>query len=145
MPQRRQSQSSLALIERGRRERHDFCANDGNASSATCGQLPDRSFHQFAPIDRMMWVRRFLSYWKPDFALWMESELWPNLVLETARNGIPSALVNARMSPRTFRRWQRLPRSARRLISSFSLCLAQTEEQGEFLRKLGVTGRMSWE
>ncbi|MEE3093410.1 MAG: 3-deoxy-D-manno-octulosonic acid transferase [Pseudomonadota bacterium] len=137
-----ESQSSLALIEKILRERPDFCVlqTTGTLTSATLmrERLPDRSFHQFAPIDRTMWVRRFLSYWKPDFALWMESELWPNLVLEAAGNGIPSALVNARMSPRTFRRWQRLPRSARRLLSSFSLCLAQTEEQAEFLRKLGA-------
>jgi len=137
-----EAQSSLVLIEAILRDRPGchILQTTGTLTSATLmkERLPEGSFHQFAPIDRLTWVRRFLDHWQPDCALWMESELWPNLVLETNRRGIPSALVNARMSPRTFRRWQRLSGSAKQLLNCFSLCLAQTEEQGEYLRQLGA-------
>ncbi|MBO89851.1 MAG: 3-deoxy-D-manno-octulosonic acid transferase [Rickettsiales bacterium] len=137
-----EAQSSLVLIEKilqNRRGCH-VLQTTGTLTSATLmnERLPDGSFHQFAPIDRLPWVNRFLDHWQPDCALWMESELWPNLVIETSRRGIPSALVNARMSARTFRRWQRLSGSASQLLKSFSLCLAQTAEQGNHLRKLGA-------
>ena len=137
-----EAQSSLVLIEAILRERRGshVLQTTGTLTSATLmnERLPDGSFHQFAPIDRQPWVERFLDHWQPDCALWMESELWPNLVIETNRRGIPSALVNARMSARTFCRWQRLSGSASQLLKSFSLCLAQTEEQGDNLRKLGA-------
>ena len=137
-----EAQSSLVLIEtilQNRRGCH-VLQTTGTLTSATLmnKRLPDGSFHQFAPIDMLPWVNRFLDHWQPDCALWMESELWPNLVIETNRRGIPSALVNARMSARTFRRWQRLSGSASQLLKSFSLCLAQTGEQGNHLRKLGA-------
>ena len=137
-----EAQSSLVLIEAILRARRgcSVLQTTGTLTSATLmhERLPDGSFHQFAPIDRLPWVERFLDHWQPDCALWMESELWPNLVIETNRRGIPSALVNARMSARTFCRWQRLSGSASQLLKSFSLCLAQTEEQGDNLRRLGA-------
>src|SRR5690606_32477287 len=58
-------------------------------------RLPQRAFHQFAPLDRAAWVRRFLDHWRPDLALWMESELWPNLVGETGPGAIPMVRVTA--------------------------------------------------
>ena len=137
-----ESQSSLALIEKllaGRPDLH-VLQTTGTLTSARLMQdrLPERSLHQFAPIDRLPWVRRFLDHWQPDMALWMESELWPNLVLEARRRNIPSVLVNARMSNRSFRRWRQFSGTARKLLQSFSVCLAQTEEQASYLRQLGA-------
>ena len=137
-----ESQSSLVLIEKllaGRPDLH-VLQTTGTLTSARLMQdrLPERSFHQFAPIDRLPWVRRFLDYWQPDMALWMESELWPNLVLEARRRNIPSVLINARMSNRSFRRWCRFSGTARKLLQPFSMCLAQTEEQASYLRQLGA-------
>ena len=138
-----ESQSSLALIVKlleAEPETH-VLQTTGTLTSAHLMQerLPPRSFHQFAPVDRLPWVRTFLDHWQPDIALWMESELWPNLVQETARRDIPSVLVNARMSRRSFGRWRRFSGTARRLLGTFSLCLAQTEEQADFLRCLGAS------
>ncbi len=137
-----ESQSSLALIAKLLAERPDLhvLQTTGTLTSARLMQdrLPERSFHQFAPIDRLPWVRRFLDHWQPDMALWMESELWPNLVLEARHRNIPSVLVNARMSNRSFRRWHRFSGTACKLLQSFSLCLTQTEEQASYLRQLGA-------
>jgi 3-deoxy-D-manno-octulosonic-acid transferase len=138
-----ESQSSLALIAKllEAEPGTHVLQTTGTLTSAHLMQerLPPRSFHQFVPVDRLPWVKAFLDHWQPDIALWMESELWPNLVQETARRNIPSILVNARMSRRSFEHWRRFSGTARKLLGTFSLCLAQTEEQVDFLRCLGAT------
>src|SRR6185437_12385788 len=83
------------------------------------GRLPARVRHQFVPADLPQWVTRFLDHWRPDLALWVESELWPNLVLLTHARGIPMALVNARLSDRSYRRWRRLPWVINPMLGAF--------------------------
>jgi 3-deoxy-D-manno-octulosonic-acid transferase len=94
--------------------------------------------HQFVPLDRPAWVRRFLDHWRPDVALWIESELWPTLIVETRERGIPMVLLNGRMSEDSFARWKRVPSLARELVGSFALCLGQDENQAARLRVLGA-------
>jgi len=60
-------------------------------------RLPDRAFHQMVPLDGPTFVARFLDYWQPDLAVWAESEIWPNLVLQTKAARAKMALINARM------------------------------------------------
>lgn len=112
----------------------------GTVTSAAllAGRLPDRAIHQYVPVDRRAWVGRFLNHWRPDLALWVESELWPTLIVETDRRGIPMVLVNARMSQRSARRWRLLPGFARSVLSRFDLCLARSIEQAERFRRLGA-------
>lgn len=136
--------SALPLIEAlGRCIDAAFLLTTGTVTSArrVAGALPPGAMHQFAPVDTHRAVRRFLDHWRPDLAVWIESELWPRLVMETARRGVPMALVNARLSERSFRRWRRLPAMARRMLGSFRTVLAQDEETVERLRALGVAGR----
>lgn len=101
-------------------------------------QLPDRALHQFVPVDRIAWVRRFLDHWRPDVAFWVESEIWPNLVFETQERGIPMVLVNARMSARSFSRWKRAPGPIARLLKGFCLVMAQNEVEAAQLKALGA-------
>jgi len=101
-------------------------------------RLPPRAFHQYAPIDRRDAVQRFLTHWRPDLALFIESELWPNRVVQTHEAGVPLALVNARLSSRSFRRWRRFPGAARRLLACFDACLAQDARVAEQLELLGA-------
>ena len=101
-------------------------------------RLPPRAFHQYAPIDRRDVVDRFLTYWRPDLALFFESELWPNRVVQTHEAGVPIALVNARLSSRSFRGWRRFPGAARKLFASIDLCLAQDARVAEQLKSLGA-------
>lgn len=101
-------------------------------------RLPARTRHQYVPVDLAAWVSRFLDHWQPDLALLVESELWPNLVLATHARRIPMLLLNARLSARSYRRWQRWPRLIGPVVGAFAQCLAQDEEQAERLRRLGA-------
>ncbi|MEI8393542.1 MAG: 3-deoxy-D-manno-octulosonic acid transferase [Rhodospirillaceae bacterium] len=107
-------------------------------SAQLMGQrLPARAFHQFMPVDRPDYVSRFLNHWRPDLALWIESEIWPNMLWEIRRRGIRAALINARMSERSFARWRKVPRFIEPLLGAFRLCLAQTSADADRLNRLG--------
>ena len=112
----------------------------GTVSSARliAERLPARARHQFAPVDRAEAWRRFLEHWRPAILLLVESELWPNLIVESRRRGVAMALINARMSARSSRRWRHLPRAAADLLRGFELCLAQSVADRDRLRALGA-------
>lgn len=112
----------------------------GTVSSARlmADRLPDGAIHQFAPVDRPGWVGAFLDHWRPDLAIRIESELWPATIDAVDARSIPALLINGRMSPRSFRNWRRLPGLARRLLRTFVLCLAQTEDDAARFRSLGA-------
>ena len=101
-------------------------------------RLPAGAIHQFVPVDLPGAVARFLDHWRPDAAIWVESELWPNLVLGAAARGVPMALVNARMSEESRRGWSRAPGLARALIGAFSTVQAQSAEDAERFASLGA-------
>ena len=111
----------------------------GTVTSAELMQqrLPSRAFHQYVPLDLRGNVIRFLNHWRPDLALFVESELWPNLLLETHRRDIPLALINARLSAKSFGGWKRAPGLARRMFGSFDVCLAQDEAIARRISALG--------
>lgn len=137
-----EAQSALILIDSllARAPRLNILVTSGTLTSANlmAKKLPARAFHQFYPLDNPDWVARFLDHWKPDLALWMESELWPNMLAEIEKRGVPAALINARLSPRSYRRWRMLKSSARELLGVFNLILAQTEQDAKYYRKLGA-------
>ncbi len=101
-------------------------------------KLPDHAFHQYTPLDHPFYVRRFLLRWQPDMAIWVESELWPNLITQTGRRHIPMALINARLSASSLKRWLAQKSLARLLMSHFDLCLAQNEMTAQGLVQLGA-------
>lgn len=97
-----------------------------------------RVIHQFVPLDHPRWVGRFLDHWQPNLALWVESELWPNLLKACRERGIPSVLVNGRMSEHSFQRWRLAPALIRDMLSGFSLCMGQSPEDTQRLQELGA-------
>ena len=103
-------------------------------------RLPPPAIHQFVPVDRPSAVAAFIAHWRPDLAIWVESELWPNLIAATRRAGIPMVLVQGRMSARSFRNWRLLGPFVAPLIGAFEQVLAQTEADAERFRALGARG-----
>ena len=94
--------------------------------------------HRMVPFDVPRWVGRFLDGWRPDAAVFVESELWPNTVRLCRERAIPLALLNARLSDRSARRWARLPGFARHLLAAFDPVWARSAEDAARLARLGV-------
>jgi len=132
--------SVLPLIKRIREREFNVLVTTGTVSSAGLAErrLPPRVIHQFAPLDAPPIVARFLDHWRPDLALFVESELWPNLIVASARRNIPLILVNGRLSERSFQRWQWAPRTVAALLRPFDLCLAQSPADAARYAALGA-------
>lgn len=115
-----------------------FLISTGTRTSAelVARRAPPRTTHVYAPIDRVDAVRRFLAHWRPDLGVFVESELWPHLILESERAGVKLALVNARMSPKSIGRWSRWPAAAQRLNGAFTIMLAADARTADALSQL---------
>ncbi len=130
----------MPLIERIRARGFNVLATTGTVTSAALAEkrLPPGAVHQFIPLDLPPFVARFLDYWRPDLALFVESDLWPNIIMSAAERDIPMILVNGRMSERSFRRWRHFPRTIEALLTRFDLCLVRTTDDAERFGALGA-------
>lgn len=137
-----EAQSALILVERLQRltPGTQILMTTGTVSSANMMRknLPVGAMHQFYPVDHPAWARTFLDHWHPNLVLWMESELWPNMLTDIKTRGIPAILVNARLSEKSFRRWSWFGSAAKEVLGAFSLILAQGEKEAARFRALGA-------
>ncbi|MDJ0613429.1 MAG: lipid IV(A) 3-deoxy-D-manno-octulosonic acid transferase [Rhizobiaceae bacterium] len=101
-------------------------------------RLPPSSFHQYVPLDLKPALERFLDHWRPDVAIFTESEIWPMTLLELANRKIPRILVNARMSDRSYKRWKNASGLAESLFDTFSHVIAQSQLDGDRFSDLGA-------
>ncbi len=134
--------SALALIEvlLGNSSERFILVTTGTRTSAEImhSRLPGRAFHQYVPIDRKAGVAHFLDYWRPDLAIWMESEVWPNLICETAARDIPMMLLNARITEKSYKMWRRSLGFSKQLLGAFDYCSAQSDLSAKRLTELGA-------
>lgn len=137
-----EARSALQLLRRILDTRPDlhvlFTTFTLTAARMLAETLPPRAVHQFVPLDVPDWINRFLDHWRPDAALWIEGELWPNLIARTAARGVPMAFVNARISVKSFERWRRGGALLRPPLDAFGICLAQSPADAERLARLGA-------
>lgn len=112
----------------------------GTVTSArfAAARIAGATLHQYVPLDEPSFVAAFLDHWRPTLGVFTEQEVWPNLVLAATERGIPLALVNARMSDRSFDRWQRRSGLAAALFSRFAVVLAQNESLARRFEAIGV-------
>ena len=125
---------SHILLTTGTITSAEIIAAHQNRQNKTCHRL----IHQFAPLDRSAWVRRFLAHWRPQAALWVESEIWPNTILACAAQNLRPVMINGRISPRSFKRWRRFSSTAKHLLDQFALLTAQDEISAARLQQLGI-------
>jgi len=129
---------SLAAMLMQRRKDMSVLITSGTRTAA--GLIARRGaegvIHQYPPADQPGWTRRFTDHWRPDLAVFVESELWPNLILAARRSGARLALVNARMNEASLRRWARWPGSIRRLLDAFDWIGAADARTAEGLTRL---------
>ena len=130
----------LPLIEKLATRGPTLLLTTGTVTAAEVAKprLPKGAIHQFVPIDTPIAVRRFLDHWKPDLALFAELELWPTTIRALRKRALPLAVVNARMSERSFRSWRRFAPLAHAVLRRADLFLAQTPADAERLRALGA-------
>ena len=132
----------LPLINQLSAEQHDrtLLLTTGTVTSAKLAQsvLPKGAVHQFAPLDIPKFIDRFLDHWRPDAAVFAESEIWPNLIQELGARQIPLALVNGRLSERSYFRWRARARVSQPLFSRFQIVLAHNEETAQRFAALGA-------
>src|SRR4051812_5432232 len=132
--------AAAALIERLRALEIRVLLTSGTVTSAAivAKRFPGDIIHQYVPYDSPRYVDRFLDHWRPSLALFVESDLWPNLILSSAARRLPMVLINGRMSPRSFPRWRRVSSTISALLVKFEVCLAQSETDADRFSTLGA-------
>jgi len=94
--------------------------------------------HQFFPIDNNLVIKKFINHWKPSVALFVDSEIWPNTLINLNNNKIPTVLINARITKKSYNKWIKLKNFSRLIFNKFDLCLSSNKETVGFLKKLGA-------
>jgi 3-deoxy-D-manno-octulosonic-acid transferase len=131
--------AAAALIERLRALNMRILLTSGTVTSAAivAKRFPADIIHQYVPYDSPRYVARFLDHWRPSLALFIESDLWPNLILSSAARRLPMVLINGRMSHRSFPRWRRINTTISALLGRFDVCLAQSQVDADRFAALG--------
>ena len=94
--------------------------------------------HQFLPLDVAHLTNKFLDHWKPNLCIFIDSEIWPNLILNINKKEIPLLLINARITKKSFVRWKLILSFAKKIFGKFDLCIASNKESENFLKILGA-------
>ncbi len=135
-----ESVSMLPLIDKLLKEDENLSilVTTGTLTSAEVMEkrLPKRAFHQYIPFDVPSYANRLIKHFKPDAVLWFESELWPSLISAIKKQDIPLILVNGRISDKAYERWKCFKPFAKELLSCFTMCLAQSEQDKKRLQFL---------
>ena len=90
--------------------------------------------HQFLPLDVPIFTNKFLEHWKPNLSIFIDSEIWPNLILQSSEKKIPLVLINARITEKSFKRWRLVENFAKKIFSKFNLCIASNKDSETFLK-----------
>lgn len=134
---------SLILLELGKQlqlEAPDlhllFTSQTQTSANMVAEALPDRAFHQMAPIDTIGAAERFIRHWQPSLGIFAEGEIWPNLILRAQKKHVPLALVNARITEKSLKGWRRWNSLANQVFGAFNIIFAADDRTGERLREL---------
>ena len=94
--------------------------------------------HQFFPVDTNFHTKKFLNYWNPSSAFFIDSEIWPNMYLNLKKKNIPITLINGRITKKSFNKWKIFSNFSKKIFSCFDLCIVANKESKKYLEKLGV-------
>ena len=98
-----------------------------------------KTVHQFYPIDHLYFTNKFLKFWKPKLAVFIESEIWPCMYRNLENENIPLVLLNARLTKKTFKRWMRMKNFAQSIFNKIKISFPQNKETKLFLKKINTT------
>jgi 3-deoxy-D-manno-octulosonic-acid transferase len=137
-----EAQSALALIEKlnTHPKKPAILVTTGTVTSSyiMAKRLPKGAIHQFIPYDIDIWIRRFYDHWQPDLMLWVESELWPNMLHQAHYRNIPVIMINGRLSAKTQQRWQFFKPMIASMLNCFNHFYVQSNDHAQALINLGA-------
>jgi 3-deoxy-D-manno-octulosonic-acid transferase len=138
-----ESLSAIPVLERLQSERPDLALLITTATTTSAEilkrRLPEGVIHQYAPIDTPQAVEAFLDHWQPGLAVFIESDIWPNLLQSLTQRSVPHVLISARITEKTFRGWQTFRRSVQQLLGGYALLMSQDDASEARLRAMQVT------
>ena len=97
-----------------------------------------KTFHQFFPIDTNYHTQKFLDYWKPSVAIFIDSEIWPNMINNIKKKSIALVLLNARITNKSFKRWKGFNFFSKNIFQKFDICLSSSIKSKKYLKLLGA-------
>ena len=134
--------SVIPLIEKLEKKREIkqilITSNTLSSSKILSNLKLKKVIHQFFPIDTNYHTQKFLKYWKPSVAIFIDSEVWPNMIYNIKENNISLALINARITNKSFRKWKIFSKFARNIFQKFDICLSSSLKSKKYLKLLGV-------
>tara|TARA_B100000780_G_scaffold278370_1_gene251662 strand:- start:792 stop:2039 length:1248 start_codon:yes stop_codon:yes gene_type:complete len=97
-----------------------------------------KTIHQFLPVDTNHHTQKFLKYWRPATVIFVDSEIWPNMITNIKKRNVPLILLNGRITDRSYRRWKMFSASAKNLFQKFDICLSSSSKSKNYLKSLGA-------
>ncbi len=95
-----------------------------------------KTVHQFYPIDHFFFTNKFLNFWKPTLAIFIESEIWPYMYYNLDKKKIPLILLNARITKKTYKRWIKIKKISQVVFNKIKIAFPQNSETKFFLKKI---------
>ena len=129
----------IEKLEKNKQIKQILITSNTLSSSKILSRLKlKKTIHQFLPIDTDYNTNKFLSYWDPSIAIFIDSEIWPNLITNIKKKSISLILINARITKKSFTKWNFFPSSAKKLFQNFDMCLSSSLESKNYLKLLGA-------
>ncbi len=129
----------IEKLEKNKKVKQILVTSNTLSSSKILSDLKfKKTIHQFFPIDSNYLTKKFLDYWKPSVAIFIDSEIWPNMLINIKNKVIPLMLINARITKKTFKKWRIFPLNAKKNFQKFDSCFASSLESKKYLELLGV-------
>ena len=129
----------LEKLEKNKKVKKILVTSNTLSSSKILKKLRlNKVVHQFFPIDTDIHTNKFLNYWKPSSAFFIDSEVWPNMYLNLKLKNIPIILLNGRITNKSFRKWNLFRNFSKKIFGCFDLCLSSSQKSKKYLNKLGA-------
>ena len=131
--------SLIPIIKHLQKHKANILLTSGTRSSAkiAADKLPN-ILHQYIPVDKQEYVADFINHWRPDYGIWCESDLWPNIITTAHKSGCKLLLVNARMSNKSAKKWRFASKLIKQLLGCFSKIITQSDADTTTFKKLGA-------
>ena len=129
----------IERLEKNKQIRQILITSNTLSSSKILSKLKlKKTIHQFFPIDTNYNTNKFLSYWDPSMVIFIDSEIWPNMITNIKNKSISLMLINARITKRSFKKWKFFSSTAQKLFKNFDVCLSSSLESKKYLKLLGA-------